>query len=114
MYATVRHYLHVPADLLAELELRGTDMTAILQGAPGLMSYELVRTREGMFAVTVCCDEESAIEANRRAAAWLHTRFPGFGIEAPEVWSGPVTVRVEGGADAPNWTKCPAKQGAKQ
>lgn len=97
MYATVRRYLHVPAELSSELERRKGDVREVLKSVPGLMNYELVRTREGMFAVTVCRDEESAMEANRRSAAWLRAHIPGFGTEAPEVWAGPVTVRVAGG-----------------
>lgn len=94
MFATVRRYLDVPAERAAELERRERDVRQVLQSVPGLMSYQVVRTRDGMFAVTVCRDEKSAIEANRRAAAWLQAHVPGFGLEAPEVWSGPVTVGI--------------------
>jgi hypothetical protein len=97
MFATVRRYLDVTPEVAAELLQRREEVSRVLGGVPGLRSYQLVRTREGLFAVTVCRDEESAMEANRRAAAWLRANIPGFGVEAPEVWSGPVTVCVDGG-----------------
>ena len=95
MFSTVRRYLGVKPDVAAELERRKADLTDVLRGVPGLVSYELVRTRDGMFAVTVCRDEASAMETNRRAAAWMAAHIPGFAASTPEVWSGPVTVHVE-------------------
>jgi hypothetical protein len=113
MYATVRRYLHVPAELLAELEGRGADMSAVLRSVPGLASYALMATREGIFWVMVCRDEASAMEVNRRAAAWLQAHIPGFGVEAPDVWAGPVTVAIPcDSMTSP--TKFPAREGAKQ
>jgi len=88
-------------------------MTELLRSVPGLVHYELVHTREGIFAVMVCRDEASAIEVNRRAAAWLQAHIPGFGVEAPDVWAGPVTVSIScDGMTGP--TKFPATEGAKQ
>ena len=88
-------------------------MTEVLGSVPGLASYALVATRDGMFAVMVCRDEASAIEVNRRAAAWLQAHISGFGAEAPDVWAGPVTVSIPcDGMTGP--TKFPATEGAKQ
>jgi hypothetical protein len=98
MFSTVRRYLGMSPDLAAELERKGEDMIDVLRHVPGLLSYQLVRTRDGMFAVTVCRDEASAIEASRRAAAWMGSHIPGVTLLPLEVWSGPVTVNVSGEA----------------
>ena len=95
----MRRYLGTKPTVAVELERKKAELTNILLGVPGLVSYELVRTRDGMFAVTVCSDEASAMEANRRAAAWMSAHIPGFGASMPEVWSGPVTVRVDRGTE---------------
>lgn len=95
----MRRYLGMKPAVAAELERKKADLIDVLLATPGLVSYELVRTRDGMFAVTVCSDEASAMETNRRAAAWMSAHIPGFGASMPEVWSGPVTVHVERGTE---------------
>lgn len=96
MFATVRRYLDVTPDVVAELARREPEVNHVVRTVPGLRSYNLVPTRQGLFAVTVCRDEASTIEANRRVAAWLRANIPGFGAEAPEVWAGPVAICVDG------------------
>lgn len=114
MYASVRRYLDVPAEAMVEVGRRGTDMTAVIGNVPGLTSYQLVVSGDGVFVMMVCRDEQSAIEANRRSAAWLQAHIPGFGTEAPEVWAGPVTVSIDSGDHVTDRTNGPAKGGAKR
>jgi hypothetical protein len=113
MYASVRRYLDVPAEFVVEMERREGDVKEVLRSVPGLVHYDLVRTRDGVFALMVCRDENSAIEAGRRAAAWMQAHIPGFGAEAPDVWAGPVFLSVPCD-DMGDPANDPAKEGAKR
>lgn len=62
MYAVIRTYLGTGAKQLFKLlEERKADVEAALRKVPGLVSYTLLNTGDGVTAVTVCTDKAGKI-----------------------------------------------------
>ena len=72
MHAIVRSYSGQGAsevfDLIAQRE---EDVTNLIAGVPGFVSYVAIRTGEGGVTVTVCQDKAGTDDSARRAAEWL-------------------------------------------
>ena len=95
MHAMVRHYKGSGAkelmDLLAERE---DEVRGILQDVPGLVSYDLVRSDDGGFTVTVCEDKAGTDESLARAKSWLQENASGNAAATPEVSDGSVILHL--------------------
>jgi len=107
MSATLRRYASLPDATLAAVSERTNEIGTLLSSVPGSVDALLIRTREGLFLLTVGRDEPSLIEAGRRFRAWADDEIEGFdGAGEPELWSGPVLLDTlpalhhQGGRDA--------------
>ncbi|MEO7104506.1 MAG: hypothetical protein ABI311_13955 [Gemmatimonadaceae bacterium] len=93
MYAVIRRYSGV-AKLISELDKRQAEVTAVLTGGPGFMSYYAVRDGEALATITVCNSREDAEESTRRAAAWIRDNLAGVRVTPPEAIGGDVFIHA--------------------
>lgn len=73
MYTVVRSYAGQGASELFDLmEQREADVTSLISGVPGFVSYAAFRGDDGGgMTVTVCQDKSGVEESSRRAAEWI-------------------------------------------
>ena len=73
MYTVVRSYAGQGASELFDLmEQREGDVTSLISGVPGFVSYAAFRGDDGGgMTVTVCQDKAGVDESSRRAAGWI-------------------------------------------
>jgi hypothetical protein len=74
MYTVIRSYSGQGASELFDLmEQRETDVTSLIGGVPGFVSYLAFRSDSdgGGMTVTVCQDKAGVDESSRRAAEWV-------------------------------------------
>jgi hypothetical protein len=74
MYTVIRSYSGQGASELFDLmEQRETDVTSLIAGVPGFVSYLAFRSDSdgGGMTVTVCQDKAGVDESSRRAAEWV-------------------------------------------
>ena len=94
MYATIRRYKGVSGDAANELERRSSEVEGLLQEVPGLVTYHLLRTDEGITSVTVCKDRPGVEESNSRVASWIKENMPNILPNPPEILVGEVIVNI--------------------
>ena len=88
MYAVLRSYSGQGASELFDLiEQRGDDVTALINGVSGFVSYTAARTAEGGVTVTVCQDKAGTDESSRLAAEWVKENSPGT-VNPPTITEG--------------------------
>ena len=88
MYAIVRSYSGQGASELFDLiEQRSEDVTALISGVPGFVSYTAARSSEGGVTVTVCQDKAGTDESSRVAAGWVKENSPGT-VNPPAITEG--------------------------
>jgi hypothetical protein len=73
MYTVVRSYPGQGASELFDLmEQREADVTSLISGVPGFVSYAAFRADNGGgMTVTICEDKAGVDESSRRAAEWI-------------------------------------------
>jgi hypothetical protein len=72
MHVVVRSYSGEAASGLFDLmEQREQDITNLISGVPGFVSYAAFRSGGGGTTVTVCQDKAGTDESSRRAAEWI-------------------------------------------
>ena len=97
----------IPADLAPLLGLRGQllpgvvadyqraqEVEAALGKVPGLVSYTLVRTRDGGTSVTVCKDKSGIDESSKVAREWIKTNASNVQAGAPAITEGSVIAHI--------------------
>jgi hypothetical protein len=93
MYAVVRTYSGQGAsevfDLVGE---RNEDVTTLLSGVPGFVSYAAIRSGDGGVTVTVCDDKAGADESSRRAAGFV-TENLSAAVDAPGITEGSTVLQ---------------------
>lgn len=88
MYAVVRSYSGQGASELFNLiDQRGEEVTALINGVSGFVSYTATRTAEGGVTVTVCQDKAGTDESSRIAAEWVKENSPGT-VNPPTITEG--------------------------
>jgi hypothetical protein len=94
MHATVRRYKGIAPGAVAELTRRRADVEAVLKGVPGLVTYHLLKTDEGITSVSVYENQAGIEEANRRVADWIKQNMPTSIPNAPEIVMGEVVMDI--------------------
>ncbi|MDX6691369.1 MAG: hypothetical protein QOG15_2826 [Solirubrobacteraceae bacterium] len=93
MYAVVRTYSGQGAselfDLLGDRE---EDVTALISGVPGFVTYAAVRSGDGGVTVTVCEDKAGTDESSRRAAEWVKENV-GATANPPAITEGDTVLQ---------------------
>lgn len=94
MYVVVRSYAGDGASELFDLlGQRADDVTDLISGVPGFVSYAASRTgADSGFTVTVCQDKAGTDESSRRAAAWIKDNQSSPG-NPPEVTEGSTVLQ---------------------
>jgi hypothetical protein len=92
MYTVIRHYTSAPS-LAGELTKRAKDIETVISGVPGFIAYYLIKTSDGVAAVTVCESQKGCDESSKRAADWLRQNLPNLKIAAPQVITGEAVLR---------------------
>jgi hypothetical protein len=88
MHAVVRSYSGQGASELFDLiEQRAEEVTALINGVSGFVSYTAARTSEGGVTVTVCQDKAGTDESSRVAAEWVKENSPGT-VNPPTIAEG--------------------------
>jgi hypothetical protein len=77
------------------LQARRADVERILRDVPGFRSYYLLRTGDGMAAVTVCDDRAGTERSSQVAAAFLREQIPGVTVSPPTVLDGEVAIALD-------------------
>jgi hypothetical protein len=76
------------SDLMDALTQNEDEVTALISGVPGFVSYVSFRTGDGgAITVTVCDDKAGTDESSRRAAEWVSENLGGGGA-SPEISEG--------------------------
>ena len=69
---------------------RRTELEALMRSVPGLVSYQLLETAEGVAAVAVCHDRAGCEECTRRTQRWVDTNLTDVAGRSPLVVGGDV------------------------
>jgi hypothetical protein len=93
MYAVIRRYSGV-AKLISELDKRQAEVTSVLTGGPGFISYYAIRDGEALGTITICESRADAEESTRRAAAWIRDNLAGVRVTPPEAVGGEVFIHA--------------------
>ena len=87
MYTVVRHYKG-NSKLIDELVQRQGEVEELIRGVPGFVAYNLVKSADGGFTITVCEDKAGTDESVQRAAAYLKENLASIAVEPPEIIEG--------------------------
>ncbi len=77
------------------LAARRSEIEDLLRGMPGLRSFELAETREGVAVVAVADEPAAAAEGHRRFAAWIAKQLPDLERQDAFTVTGAVIARLE-------------------
>lgn len=72
------------------------ELEKLMQGLPGLVSYHLIETAEGVAALVVGRDRAACEECVRRAGRWMDAHLPDLATRKPFVVSGAVIAETVG------------------
>lgn len=71
-----------------------SELEKLMEGVPGLVSYHLIETAEGVTALVVGQHRAACEECVRRARSWMDAHLPDLATRAPLVVSGQVIAEV--------------------
>jgi hypothetical protein len=93
MHAVVRTYSGKGGKGLFDvLEKRKSEVESVIRAVKGFVSYTLVRSADGGFAVTICQDKAGTDESIRVARDWVAKNAGSAGAGAPQVSEGAVII----------------------
>jgi hypothetical protein len=96
MEAVIRTYTGKGAtELMNLLEEHSEDVKAAIGKVKGLVSYNLARTNDGGFSVTVCQDKSGIDESVRIAREWVSEYGFNIDVTEPQVTNGNVLVGIQ-------------------
>ncbi len=87
MYVVIRSWANA-GELADTMESRKQEITDLISGVPGFISYHAVRTGDALTTVTVCESQEGTKESTRLAGEWVRANLPGSSIGAPQIAEG--------------------------
>ena len=94
MHALMRSYSGKGAKELADLlEQRKPDVEKIVRSVTGLVSYTMVRTKDGAFSVSVWQDKAGVDEVHKKALQWVKENASHTKVAPPTV----TVIRAPGG-----------------
>jgi len=100
MFASTLKFNEAPT-FIDELVKRQDEIMSVLRPIRGFHSYDLIKTHDGVTAVTMCDDRAGVDESNRLVAGWLKDKLPTFATKAPEVSTGEVLVHLNSNQPQP-------------
>jgi hypothetical protein len=95
MHAMVRTYSGKGASELTKLLIaRKAEVEKLIGGVAGLVSYDILQTRDGCITVTVCDDKAGTDRSLAVARDWLKANAGPTGVGAPDVTEGKVVAHI--------------------
>lgn len=95
MKAVIRKYSGKGAkELFDALEKHAAELQPLMRSVKGFVSYTLVRSGDGGFAVTVCQDQAGLDESTQKAKDWIAKNASDIGAVAPEISVGNVIMHL--------------------
>ncbi|MCL5777142.1 hypothetical protein M1105_09100 [Limibaculum sp. FT325] len=95
MHAVVRTYNgHGAVALFDLLDSRRAEIEALIRKVPGLVSYEMIRTRVGGVSVTLCESKEGTDASVDVARDWIKANAGHLRVDPPMVSEGEVMVQI--------------------
>jgi len=73
------------------------ELEKLMSSVPGLVSYRLLETAEGVAAVVVCRERAGCEECAHRLVRWLNSRLPDLAGRQPLTVSGHVIAETGDG-----------------
>jgi heme-degrading monooxygenase HmoA len=96
MHAMVRSYSGKGAKEFADLiENRKADVEKVLRSVKGLVSYAMVRSKDGAFSVSVWQDKAGIHEVHKKAMEWIKENASATKVGAPTVSEGSVILHLK-------------------
>ena len=92
MYGVMRVYSGAGHAAVDALLARRQDVERILSEIPGFRAYYLIRTADGMAAITVCDDKAGTDRSTQAAAAFLRQELAGQFGTPPTVSEGEIAL----------------------
>jgi hypothetical protein len=94
MHAVIRSYSGQGASELFDLiEQRSDEVSALLKGVTGFVSYTGLRTADGGVTLTVCQDKAGTDESSSIAAGWVKENFTGS-VNPPAISEGDTILHL--------------------
>ena len=95
MHAMVRTYSGKGAKELTKLLIsRRAEVEKLIGDVAGLISYDIVETKDGCTTVTVCDDKAGTDRSLTVARDWLKANAGQTGVGAPSVAEGKVVAHI--------------------
>jgi hypothetical protein len=93
MYAAIRRYELLPADVPTLRQRVQAGFLPIISQVAGFVSYDLIEAENGVvISVSVFADEAAAQESSRRAAAWVEQEAADLVHQTRQYTTGAVTI----------------------
>jgi len=94
MHATIRLYLGM-AGQAGRFAAQRVELEQLMRSVPGIVSFQLIETAEGVATVTVCRDRGGSDEASSRLVRWTDDRVPDLAVREPLVVGGDVIASMD-------------------
>jgi hypothetical protein len=94
MHATIRLYLGM-AGQSGRFAAHRVELQKLMGSVPGLLTFHLIETAEGVATVTVCHDRAASDEAASRLLRWTDDRVPDLAHREPLIVGGEVITAMD-------------------
>jgi hypothetical protein len=95
LHVVTRTYSGRGAKELIETVLKHQDeVTGLMRGVKGFVSYVIIKTGDGWMTATMCQDKSGCDESVKIARDWISKNASNTGVGAPQITEGEVLLRV--------------------
>jgi len=95
MHAVTRTYSGHGAKELIDTVLKHQDeVTKLMRGVKGFVSYVIIKTDHGWMTATMCQDKSGCDESVKIARDWISKHASNTGAGAPQISEGEVLLRA--------------------
>ena len=93
MHVVVRSYSgDGVSELFDAMEQREEDVSELIRGVSGFVSYAAFRSGDGVMTVTACQDKAGTDESSNRAAGWIKENVSAS-VDPPEITEGSTFIQ---------------------
>ena len=93
MYIVVRTWANAGA-LADAMQQKQHEITDLIGGVPGFVSYYATRAGDAVTSVTVCESQAGTQESTRIAGEWVKTNVTGGSIGSPQISEGETFIQI--------------------
>ncbi|MFA7431721.1 MAG: hypothetical protein WCZ23_16300 [Rhodospirillaceae bacterium] len=95
MHAMVRSFSGQDSSAFADLLIEHkAEVESAMRGIPGMVSYTIIRTADGVTTMTLCNDKTGTDASLTIAKDWLKEHASHLQISAPAITEGEVVVHL--------------------